>query len=259
MHVIHIIKAEVQFIAKTFYILKMMKNVDRYDLISDEQYGGRNRHQAQSVIINKVMYYNLTKITQVQAAFMDGDAHVCYDRIVTSLNRLENRRWGIPYELSRFTTNFIESQIFNSRTAAAESTRTYQYSRDEQIQGSGQGVAWAGPRWLSSGDTFSKLLQKYCAGMYFYDPTKSLHVRRTGDHIVEDRANGTNLNAMKNDVSILQQLQHEEQSHAHALKHFLLLFNQEFSIVILVMTLLFILIMIVADNIYHRKHVQFKK
>ena len=217
MRAIHIIEAEVQFIAKTFYILKMMRMVDKYDLISDEQYGGRNKHQAQSVLINKHMYYNITSITHIPAAFMDDDARACYDRILTSLNGLENRRWGVPFSLSEFTTKFIESQVFNIRTAAGESTKTYQYSREEQIQGSGQGVAWAGPRWLNSGDTCSQLLRKHCAGMYFFDPSKSLHVRRTGDHFVDDRANGTNLSAMTSDISLLQQLQHDEQFHAHVL------------------------------------------
>ena len=213
MRAIHIIEAEVQFIAKTFYILKMMRIVDKYDLISDEQYGGRNKHQAQSVLINKQMYYNITHITHIPAAFMDDDARACYDRTLTSLNGLENRRWGVPFNLSEFTTKFIESQVFNIRTAAGESTETYQYSREEQIQGSGQGVAWAGPRWLNSGDTCSRLLRKHCAGMYFFYPNKSLHVRRTGDHFVDDRANGTNLSAMTTDIGLLQQLQLDEQFH----------------------------------------------
>ena len=165
MRAIHIIESEVQFLAKTFYILRMMRLAEQKNIISDEQYGGRNKHQAQSVILNKVMYYNISSQTRIPAAFMDDDARACYDRILTSLNGLENRRWGMPFKMSQFTTKFIESQIYSIRTENEVSKFTYKFERDHQIQGSGQGIAWAGPRWINSGDTCSRILRKHCAGM----------------------------------------------------------------------------------------------
>ena len=95
----------------------------------------------------------------VPAAFMDDDASACYDRILTSLNGLENRRWGMPFRMSQFTTKFIESQIYSIQTGSGVSNFTYKFERDKQIQGSGQGIAWAGPRWINSGDTCSRILK----------------------------------------------------------------------------------------------------
>ena len=53
--------------------------------------------------------------------------------------------------------------------------------------------------------------------MHFFDPQQRLHVRRTGDHFVDDCANGTNKNTITNELTVLQQLQKDEQFHAHAL------------------------------------------
>ena len=57
MRAIHIIEAEVQFLAKNFYVTKLMKGAEKNNLLTDEQYGGRAKRQAQSAVINKVMYY----------------------------------------------------------------------------------------------------------------------------------------------------------------------------------------------------------
>ena len=85
------------------------------------------------------------------------------------------------------------------------------FERDHQIQGSGQGIAWVGLRWINSGDTCSRILRKYCAGMKFVTPDKNLTVQRTDDFFVDDRANGTTDNAIdksKTDLTILQQFRH---------------------------------------------------
>ena len=180
MHVINIIEAEVQFIAKNFYITKLMRHAEKQNLITDEQYGGRSRRQAQSAVINKVLYYNLSRQMLMPAAFIDDDARACYDRIVTSLNSLECRKWDAPHKLSKFNNTFIENQTYSIRTAHGISNGTYKYSPDAPIQGSGQGIGWAGPRWLCSGDTCSRILSKTGTGMHFHDPSYSLKIKKTG-------------------------------------------------------------------------------
>ena len=66
MRAIHIIESEVQFLAKSFYILRVMRLAEKHKLISDELYGGWNKHQAQSVILNKVMYYNISTQNKIK-------------------------------------------------------------------------------------------------------------------------------------------------------------------------------------------------
>lgn len=110
MHAIHIIEAEVQFLAKNLHITKLMRHAEKQQLITDEQYGGRSQRKAQSAVINKVLYYNLSRQMLMPAAFMDDDAQACYDRILTSTNSSECRKWGAPHQLSKFTNTFIGNQ-----------------------------------------------------------------------------------------------------------------------------------------------------
>ena len=218
MRAIHIIEAEVQFLAKNLYVTKLLRNAEQQNLLTDEQYGGRSRRQAQSAVLNKVLYYNLSRQMLLPAAFMDDDARACYDRIVTSLNSLECRKWGAPYKLAKFTNTFIENQAYSIRTAHGISNSTYSYSDDAPIQGSGQGIGWAGPRWLCSGDTCSRILAESKSGMSFSDPTYSIKVRKQGDYFVDDTATGVTLNTLRADQrDIFEQLQDIEQLHSDVL------------------------------------------
>lgn len=218
MRAIHIIEAEVQFLAKKCYITKLMKNAESKNLITDEQYGGRPRRQAQSAVINKVLYYNLSHQMLMPAAFMNDDARACYDRIVTPLSSLECRKWGAPFRLAQFTNNFIESQTYALQTGHGISEGTYTYNEQDPTQGSGQGIGWTGPRWLSSSDSCSRIMSKANPGMLFTDPSYSVKVRKQGDYFIDDTATGVTLNILKQDQrNIFDQLQCIEQLHSDIL------------------------------------------
>ena len=124
---IHIVEGDLQFIARYFYAHRMMKNAEERGLVSDEQYSGRKGRMAQSVVINKLCYYNISHQLQMSCAFMDDDARACYDRIVTCLSSAECRKWGISYNVASFTNKFIESQKYHVRSAYGISKNSYSF------------------------------------------------------------------------------------------------------------------------------------
>ena len=116
--------------------------------------------------------------------------------------------------------------MYSIRTGSGVSNSTYKFERDAQIQGNGQGIAWADPRWINSGDTCSRILRKNCAGMTFESPNKKLVIQRTGDFFVDDRANGTtenSINKTQTDLTLIQQFQRGEQTYAYTLLTYALL------------------------------------
>ena len=170
MRAIHIIECELQFLSKYLYIQKMMPQVEKLNLVTDEQYGGRNQRQAQSAVLNKIMYYDVTRQNKTPSAFMDDDARACYDRIVTPLSAVEGRKWGMSYSESIYTTKILENQKFHVRTSNGITDDYYCFSPETPIQGAGQGVGWAGPKWLNTSDTCSKILNARCTDMRYQNP-----------------------------------------------------------------------------------------
>ena len=195
----------------------MMGTAEEKNLITEEQYGRRSKKQAQSAVINKILYHNICRQRLMTSAFMDDDARACYDRIVTSLSGVEGRKWGASYELSTFTTKFIEAQEFSLRTGHGVSEGHYTYDTEHPIQGSEQGIGWAGPRWLNSSDTCSRIMEKRCVGMEFSDLSNEYSITKRGDFFIDDTATGITMNRMFKNNNIFEQLKHDEQKHAHIL------------------------------------------
>ena len=217
MRTIHIIEAELQFISKHVYVQQMMNNAEKHGLITDEQYGGRKNRQAQSAVINKVLYGNISLQTRVNWACMDDDARACYDRILPCLSAVEGRKWGLSYEEAVYTTKVLQEQIFSIRTSTGVTSETYQYSSDNPIQGAGQGIGWAGPKWINTSDTISRIMNDRCPGMKFEDPFRTICVLKVADFFIDDTATGTNANAILPGHSVLEHLRNTEQIHADLL------------------------------------------
>ena len=192
----------------------MIHYAEQNNLITDEQYGGRQNRMAQSVVLNKICYYNLSHQTLTRCAFMDDDARACYDRIITSLSSVECRRWGMSYKVASFTNNFIESQQYHIRSAYGISHNYYKFNPSSPTQGSGQGLSWAGPRWTNTGSNISDVMAKSNTGMTFSDPTGTISVNKRGDFFVDDTATGVSENNIHDGKTVLQHLEKDEQKHA---------------------------------------------
>ena len=182
--------------------------------ITDEQYGGRKHRMAQSAVLNKIAYYNISHQTLTGCAFMDDDARACYDRILSSLSSAGCRRWGLSHDITKFTNTFLENQQYHVRSAYGISEASYTYSKDDPIQGSGQGVSWAGPRWTCTSNTICEVMKTTNTGMKFVDPTGEIEINKTSDLFVDDTAKGVSSNNIQDGRSSLEHLQDDEQKHA---------------------------------------------
>ena len=212
---IHIIESDVQFVSKHRYVVGMMRQTEKVGLITDQQYGGRNRRQCQSAYLNKICYYDISRQKIMACSFLDDDAVACYDRILTELSEVEVRKWVVSLHAAKFTTKFLHQKEFFLKTVHGLSNHSYQYSKKCRVQGSGQGIGWSGPRWTASSDTISEIMAKTCTGMRFTDPTGNIDIRRNGDFFVDDLDIGVTEEAVEDvNKTALQCLEEDEQVHS---------------------------------------------
>ena len=211
---IHIVEAELQFFTKVIYARRMMSHAEKCGEISDDQYGGRKQRQATSVILNKCMYYAISKQTLKTAAYMDDDAKACYDRVIPQLSEIESQKWGLTYKAANLATRIIQSQRFYVRTGFGVSDTYYSYEKSNPIFGVGQGLGWSGPMWLNTSDTINKVINKKCGGMRFESFDKSEVVEKKNDMFVDDTASGVTEDCVFGDKTVVEQLEEDEQLHA---------------------------------------------
>ena len=62
-----------------------MQHVDTFKLLTEDQYGGRAGRQAQSAVLNKLLYYNIQNQIAEEAIFIDKDGRSCFDRLLPKL------------------------------------------------------------------------------------------------------------------------------------------------------------------------------
>lgn len=168
-----------------------------------------------SASLNKIAYYDLSRQTIMPCAFRDTDAKASYDRIVHQLSEVDVRKWGVSHKSAAFTTKFLYRQQFHLQTTHVISKDYYRYNPNRPIQGSGQGIRLAGPRWTASSDAISDIMSEHCTGMLYTDPAGDIEVRRNGDIFVDGLDIGVTQSAIKDpNKTPIECLQEDEHMHA---------------------------------------------
>ena len=209
---LHIVEPEVNAIAKEVWARNLMREAEKENKVSDDQYGGRKNRQAQSAVLNKIMYYNINAQTLTETQYDDDDLRSNYDREMVHLVLAEaNIKHGIHKDNTEFVKEFIAQQRFHIKTGHGVSKMWYEDSEECHIYGMGQGLAWAGPGWIMASNTICKAKEKMCKGMTFVDPITGKTVSKTQDMFVDDLAGGTNYKDEK--ISVMQQGKKNLQTH----------------------------------------------
>jgi len=191
---LHIVEPEVNALAKALWASKLMRLAEATNNMSNDQYGGRKSRQAQSAVLNKILYYDVNRMQMKEAQYDDIDMKSNYDRELVRLVSAEARiKLGLHECDANFMIDFVESQKFHVKTAFGISEDNYSYNERHTIMyGLGQGIAWSGPGWLLSSDTIAKCKDKTCTGMVYCSPISDLKVEKKQDMFVDDTGCGCN-------------------------------------------------------------------
>jgi len=109
---LHLIEIELQAISKSQWAKQLLKNAERHNLVADSQYGGRANKQAQSLILNKTLVYDINRHLAKDFSSVDEDLKACYDRELAHLGAVEDRYYGNTYQHGKFLTETTKGQFF---------------------------------------------------------------------------------------------------------------------------------------------------
>ena len=211
---LHIVEPEVNAIAKLVWAKTLMKEAEMENKINEDQYGGRRGRQAQSAVLNKVMYYNINAQTLTETQYDDDDLRSNYDREMVHLVLTEAAvKHGMHETNTDFVRQFIKTQEFFIQTANGISQKGYKDEENYPLYGMGQGLAWSGPAWILMSNTICNAKKKSCKGMFFQDPLNGEVIHKCQDMFVDDLASGTNYSSAN--VTVMQQGRKNLQEHVN--------------------------------------------
>ena len=88
-----------------------MRIAESSNNMTDYQYGGRKNHQAQSTVFNKILYYDINRLSMKEAQYDDIDMRSNYDRELVRLVTAEAQiKLGLHQNDAKFMVDFVESQ-----------------------------------------------------------------------------------------------------------------------------------------------------
>ena len=96
-------------------------------------------HLTISVPLNKVLTYDLMRLTKSHGTSFDNDAAGCYDRIVPPHALLCCCRMGFPSSPSQMLTKVLQQTIYKLKTGHGLSKDSYFSTLLRRILGIGQG------------------------------------------------------------------------------------------------------------------------
>ena len=190
----------------------MIKKAENDNEITDYQYGGRANRQAQSAVLNKVLIFDLSRHLSKPMISVDEDLKANYDRELAPLGALEDRYFGLSHNHGKYMVKTTQQQNFFVKTSFGVSNTSYSYSSDQKIWGLGQGIAWAGARWLLTSSLIDRIMKRECNGISFCSPDGTTEVEKLTNMFVDDLNQYCNNPA--DGHTMISQVQHNVQLHS---------------------------------------------
>ena len=142
-------------------------------------------NQSITVALNKVLSYDILRVTKRQGGSFDNDAEGCYDRIVPPHAMLCCRRMGLPKSSAMMLTQILQNTVYKLNTGHGLSAKVYLSNQTRRILGTGQGSG-ASPCILTLIlDTILWALANKHKCFHIQSPS-GIQINRVGDAFVDD-------------------------------------------------------------------------
>ena len=95
LRIIVLLEADLNLALRTIWMRRLFAQAEKTQFIP-EQWGNRKNENAIDYLTMKLLTCENMRITRHSTALMAMDAAACYDRIITYLSSLNERRYGLP-------------------------------------------------------------------------------------------------------------------------------------------------------------------
>ena len=134
----------------------------------------------------KLLTCETMRITRRSTALMVMDAAACYDRIITYLSSLNERRYGLPPSACAVKGSVVFEMRRHVRTAFGDSSAFYTSTEDDLLHGECQGKTSSPPSWGLYTVILLRALKKINPGVSLSDISGSHTVSRVAGMFVDD-------------------------------------------------------------------------
>ena len=160
LRAIHCIDAEINLIRRELIARRLIQHAEAYNLIPNNNYGGRKGRTAIDVVMYKYLTIGIFHMQRHNCAITDCDATACYDRILPVLLSLCYHKMGLPAHGCTWLIKALTQMNYHVLTSHGCSEQTSHTDDKGTIFGIGQGATDASAGWLLISTLLSQLYEK---------------------------------------------------------------------------------------------------
>jgi hypothetical protein len=129
LHIIQLCEADLNFTLHTIWGHRLIRQALRYSALDSAQFAlpGQTFNNA---ILNKILFFNLSRQTLSPGILMDYDATVAFDRVLANLSIITSQRMGLPHTAGYFMFYLLQCMSFNLITGFGKSASSYNNDSD---------------------------------------------------------------------------------------------------------------------------------
>ena len=191
LRIVQLFEADFNAGLKILYSRRLMSNTEKFQLNTEQIYGGRRGKTVHDCLTNLQLTYEYSQVTCSPMALIFDDMAGCYDRIRLNLNTITTRRMGMTKNAAITHSKTITGMTHKVRTAYGDSEG--RIAPDKEFGGSGQGSGGSPPACHTQIVPMVKTLQKISPGNLISDPTGTLKVLQHVINWVDDTAHKEDL------------------------------------------------------------------
>ena len=81
-------EADFNFVLKLVWAKRLVRNAEKYKSLGAANHGSRAGRQTTDALMEKLLVYEIARLTRTSVVTVDNDAKSCYDRIIKTLSSI---------------------------------------------------------------------------------------------------------------------------------------------------------------------------
>jgi len=186
LRIIVLLEADFNLALRIIWMRRLFPRAEEMGIPS-EQWGNRKNRNSIDCASMKLLTNEHLRHERKSAAMMAMDAAACYDRIITALSNICERRHGLPPSACETKSKTLFGMLRHVRTAYGDSEEFYTSVGEDLMHGECQGKTSSPPSWAIYTISLLRALGRFNPGITVSCVENELNVHRIADLFVDDK------------------------------------------------------------------------
>ena len=191
LRIIMLYEADFNFILKYVWGKRLVRHAEDHNCLGVANHGSRAGRQTTDALMEKLLVYEIARLTRTSVVTVDNDAKSCYDRIIKTLSSIACMGVGLPLSAA-VMHNLTHHGMVHSIKSSHGLFKPYSGSDSDELEGTGQGSGASPAIWLIYSVSMLEAFKRFTTGIAIPSPYEDIVLQLLAIFYVDDGMPGVN-------------------------------------------------------------------